>query len=263
MIKLILMVVLAARAQEAPPAEGAAPAEVPPAPRAQRTHTVVKGDYLWKLAKHYYDNHYRWKAIYAANQDKIKDPHWIYPKQVFVIPDLPDPAIGEVGARPVEASAPAAEPEPDLGPPEPAPEGPQEMTAVDGSRPSLSGTDDLSTRMPPGMAGGYPSTARYKMARDWREDGVITGFEDAEGMAAEGNLVLVKLSAPLESGAEVTLYRRDAPEELDEDKKAVYLLRIGRARVERAGGGKEPARLLVTASADAILQGDLVKREAR
>lgn len=232
---------------------------------AERTHTVVKGDCLWNLAKHYYDNHFRWKVIYAANQAIIKDPHWIYPKQVFVIPDLPDPAIGEVGARPVETAAAVPA---DLGPaeppaPAPPPAPPQEMIAVEEERPSLSGSGgnyDLSAEMPPGMAGGFPSMSRFKLPKDWQEDGRVTGFVDAEGMAAQGDRIKAKLKG-FSPGEELVIYRRDAREELDEDKHATYLLKVGRARVE--GGEKSAARLLILSSADSVQAGDLLKREAR
>lgn len=48
-------------------------------------HTVVWGDTLWDLAYKYLGDSFRWPEIYNLNKDKIKDPHWIYPGQVFVI----------------------------------------------------------------------------------------------------------------------------------------------------------------------------------
>ncbi len=55
-------------------------------------YTVVKGDYLWKIAKKpdFYGNGFAWPMIYKANRDKIKNPDLIYPKQVFTIPKLSD-----------------------------------------------------------------------------------------------------------------------------------------------------------------------------
>ncbi len=52
------------------------------------TYTVVRGDYLWKIAgmqKHYGDP-MKWMRIYSVNTDQIKDPDLIYPQQVFTIP---------------------------------------------------------------------------------------------------------------------------------------------------------------------------------
>lgn len=53
-------------------------------------YTVVKGDYLWKIAKKddFYGNGFAWPVIYNANRDQIKDPDLIYPKQEFKIPNL-------------------------------------------------------------------------------------------------------------------------------------------------------------------------------
>lgn len=53
---------------------------------AKRTYTVKKGDCLWNIAKRFYGNGSAYTRIYDANTNKIADPHWIYPGQVFVIP---------------------------------------------------------------------------------------------------------------------------------------------------------------------------------
>ena len=52
-----------------------------------RTHTVVKGDTLSKIAKQYYGSAGQWKRIYEANKDTIKNPDLIYPGQTFKIPE--------------------------------------------------------------------------------------------------------------------------------------------------------------------------------
>jgi nucleoid-associated protein YgaU len=50
---------------------------------AEQTYEVKSGDNLSKIAKHYNTT---WKAIFEANQDKIKDPDKIFPGQVLKIP---------------------------------------------------------------------------------------------------------------------------------------------------------------------------------
>jgi LysM repeat protein len=50
------------------------------------THTVKRGDTLWDLAQQYLGDPFQWPQIYQLNKDAIKDPHWIYPNQVFNIP---------------------------------------------------------------------------------------------------------------------------------------------------------------------------------
>jgi len=55
-----------------------------------KQHTVVKGDCLWDIAGFYYNDPFLWPVIYEANKDSIADPHWIYPGEVFVIPNVPE-----------------------------------------------------------------------------------------------------------------------------------------------------------------------------
>jgi nucleoid-associated protein YgaU len=60
-----------------------------PAPLGEvvtRTYTVVAGDSLSKIAKKIYGDGKRWKEIFEANKDKIKNPDLIHPGQVLKIP---------------------------------------------------------------------------------------------------------------------------------------------------------------------------------
>lgn len=57
-----------------------------PAVVAGKTHTVVKGDTLWGIAKKYYGSGDQYNKIYQANSDKIKNPNLIYIGQVLSIP---------------------------------------------------------------------------------------------------------------------------------------------------------------------------------
>lgn len=58
----------------------------PAAGQAPRTVTVKAGDSLSKIAKNELGDANKWKAIYEANKDKIKDPDLIHPGQVLNIP---------------------------------------------------------------------------------------------------------------------------------------------------------------------------------
>jgi hypothetical protein len=55
-----------------------------------REHVVRRGDTLWDLARSYFQNPFLWPRIFDANRQVIRDPHWIYPDQRFVIPGLAD-----------------------------------------------------------------------------------------------------------------------------------------------------------------------------
>lgn len=50
-------------------------------------YTVIKGDYLWKIAgkPDIYEDPYQWMRIYTYNRDQIKDPDLIYAEQIFKI----------------------------------------------------------------------------------------------------------------------------------------------------------------------------------
>lgn len=62
--------------------------ETSPAPSANQTYTVQKGDCLWNIAKKYYGNGSKYTVIADANKGKIKNANLIYPGQVLTIPAL-------------------------------------------------------------------------------------------------------------------------------------------------------------------------------
>jgi len=57
----------------------------PQAPQAQ-FYDVQPGDSLSKIAKHFYGDAHKWRHIFEANRDVIKDPDLIYPGQTIKIP---------------------------------------------------------------------------------------------------------------------------------------------------------------------------------
>lgn len=60
--------------------------EATTAPEAQ-SYTVVKGDWLWSIAKKFYGNGNKYKVIYNANVNVIgENPNLIFPGQVLTIP---------------------------------------------------------------------------------------------------------------------------------------------------------------------------------
>ncbi len=66
--------------------EGGASSTAPLAEPAGQTHTVVSGDSLSKIAKKHYGDASKWRRIFEANRDLIKDPDEIYPGQTLKIP---------------------------------------------------------------------------------------------------------------------------------------------------------------------------------
>ncbi|MFL6196118.1 MAG: LysM peptidoglycan-binding domain-containing protein [Thermoanaerobaculia bacterium] len=52
-----------------------------------RAYTVVAGDSLSKIARHFYGEAHHWRRIFEANQDILKDPDLIHPGQTLKIPE--------------------------------------------------------------------------------------------------------------------------------------------------------------------------------
>ena len=51
------------------------------------TYTVIRGDYLWKIAgkPNIYADPYQWMRIYSFNREEIRNPDLIFPAQIFKI----------------------------------------------------------------------------------------------------------------------------------------------------------------------------------
>lgn len=60
-----------------------------PAVERERTYVVVAGDSLSKIASREYGDANKWRAIYEANRDKVKNPDLIHPGQVLTLPPNP------------------------------------------------------------------------------------------------------------------------------------------------------------------------------
>lgn len=225
----------------------------------QSKHTVVHANTLWDLSKYFYKDPFQWRRIYEANKADIKDPHWIYPNQVFIIPGF-DKLVrvvkdGQKEPPPVEAPPPAAEPAP-APEPEPAPVAYNPGRVVG----AFALPEALSTKLPDGMTTGQPSTFRFLMPQGWKSDGKVVAFQGRETLAAEGDTLLIRLEAPLKlrRGLRFTVYRPAAPTEADVDQKGLFMQKIGVVEAVKKVSDLE-VRVLVVRSGGAVQVGDLVK----
>lgn len=63
------------------------PKNRPPAP-SHEYYEVQKGDSLSKIAKDRYGDASKWKMIYEANKDLLKNPDIIHPGQMLELPNI-------------------------------------------------------------------------------------------------------------------------------------------------------------------------------
>lgn len=72
--------------REEPEVLAAAMAEQGASGNSVKVVTVQKGNTLWGISRETYGRGILYVSVYEANRDRIKDPHWIYPGQVFTLP---------------------------------------------------------------------------------------------------------------------------------------------------------------------------------
>lgn len=75
-----------APAEERQAAGGSTPASATDLPSSMRRYTTKKGDSLWKIAKRFYGDPYKWRRIYDANRDQLSNPNRVRPGLVLQIP---------------------------------------------------------------------------------------------------------------------------------------------------------------------------------
>ena len=67
-------------------ADGKAAADGASAMAEGKKVIIRRGDNLWEIARRVYGAGIRYTTIYDSNSDQIRNPHWIYPGQVFELP---------------------------------------------------------------------------------------------------------------------------------------------------------------------------------
>jgi LysM repeat protein len=73
--------------------------ETPAATGGSETYTVHRGDTLMRIAFEKYGDLYKWRQIYEANRDKIKDPNFITPGTVLALENVGNELPARTGKR--------------------------------------------------------------------------------------------------------------------------------------------------------------------
>jgi LysM repeat protein len=60
-------------------------------PDAPDRYVVVPGDTLWGISTRYTDSPWRWPELWGMNLEEIRNPHLIYPGQIFATPGVSPP----------------------------------------------------------------------------------------------------------------------------------------------------------------------------
>jgi len=198
------------------------PYQPPIPPEGAEVHIVVRGDTLWDLANHYYEDPYLWPVIWDANR-YITYSHWIYPGDPLVVPPRPTVVGEDVAEPPTEVNefvpTPVREPEPEPEPvakAPPAPTGPVLIPAAE--QQEMICTAQLVEHFDPSPLS-------------------ILGTEEPEKeMQAQTDIVYFSAGRDMgiEPGAEYVVVHSEGAlltPEKPRNYTAVYLQRLGRVRV--------------------------------
>ncbi len=123
------------------------------------------------------------------------------------------------------------------------------------------GRDSLSRSMPRNVSGFGPSVTRRQAPKGWKEDGVVTKAHAAKTAPGPGDLAYgrMKRSGSVRVGDSLYVLRRDVATEADADVHALYLERIGVARVESVLSNRR-VRLRVLKAVCEMAPADLLSR---
>ncbi|MBI4395979.1 MAG: LysM peptidoglycan-binding domain-containing protein [Elusimicrobia bacterium] len=233
---------------EETPSEEQTPSVQEPSEEPATGYEVKQGDTLWGLAGRFFQDPYKWKNIWEANKDLVKDPDLIFPQQRFTIPGRAGIADVKEPVEPAEEpEAEAEEPEQAQAPEEPA----QEEPAAEPEKKAES-----SVSMEDRENGGFVADPK------WKGDGRIVGDQDKKMLISQDDIVYldIGLSEGVREGMRGVIYRKSKRviKNLEtREKLGVMVRRIGMLRIANVEENRSTAVILT--SVDPVKIGDAVK----
>ncbi len=159
-----------------------------------KRHHVVKGDNLWDLATKYYADPFKWRIIYNANIDYIKNPDLIYPEEGFLIPGIKEKIVPEI--KPIAKIAEIAEIKVEQKPEEAPEEIIEEVKViVEVKKPVKFKIPSLSEDMPEDQTEWNSFLETDLADKNWSGEGFVIGKEDKQeedSLAVGGDIVIIK-----------------------------------------------------------------------
>jgi nucleoid-associated protein YgaU len=167
-------------------------------------YSVSNGDTLWGLAGKYYNDPWKWTAIFEANKGTIQDPHWIYLEQKIEIPGVmvASASLSQApgGAQP--AAEPAVAPE--------AAEPQKTVEVVEPAAPPEKNVEVVSTKYEPTRRDESLTGDAFVVEGPFKYDGRIIGIKEKKTMIAQGDIAYTDIGSEkgLSRGSKCYIFRK-------------------------------------------------------
>ncbi|MCG2724990.1 MAG: LysM peptidoglycan-binding domain-containing protein [Elusimicrobia bacterium] len=235
-----------------------------------KRHYVKDGDTLWDLAGKYYADPFKWRAIYNANTDIIKNPDLIYPENEIEIPGINEKIVPklETIAEPKmiekEEIVEFEEEEIIEAASHDLPEKIIEEASVKIEKPKKFKIPALSEEMPSDQMEWNSMLVTDLVDKKWSGDGIVLGKESKEekdALSFSGDIINIKMKLlkGVSIGQILNVYKLGAKVHDDDGNfKGFKIQRVGIVEVIEANTNE--VKCVVVQANSSIMKGQIVKK---